>query len=46
MAQKKVASYIVKFLDENFEIKNKKEDERYRIWNEELEGYLLKKTTQ
>ncbi len=42
----KVASYIVKFLDENFEIKNKKEDERYKTWNEELEGYLLKKSNK
>ena len=39
---KKVAAYISKFINENFEIQSKKEDEKYKIWNENLAVYLNK----
>ena len=39
----KVAESISKFISDNFEISNKKEDPKYSSWNEVLEGYNSKK---
>lgn len=40
---RKVTSYIGKYIMENYNIPNRKEDERYSFWNEDYNEYIIHK---